>query len=218
MFVIHQPGMVLQSYIIFPSTRPDPLLHVYSTSAWPGFARLYYFPPNQAWPTSACLQSISLTWLCETTLFSHSSGLPAHDCMFIIHRPGPVLRDYIIFPPPGLTHFCMFTIHRPDLVVQGYIIFPLIWPDPLLHVYKTSAWPGVRSSPSEGRGQRQPNNQPQSDCDNARCGSPKLWWVQWTAVLQRGCLVGCQLEWMGTSGLQRCLNAMEGMVEDSSRA
>ena len=77
---------------------------------------------------------------------------------------------------------------------------------------------GVRSGPSEGRGQRQPNNQHRSDCDNARRGPPKLWWVQWTVLLQRGCLVGCRREWMGTSGLQKCLNAMEGMVEDSSRA
>ena len=34
---------------------------------------------------------------------------------------------------------------------------------------------GVQSSPSEGRGQRQPNNQHQSDCDNARRGPLKLW-------------------------------------------
>ena len=33
---------------------------------------------------------------------------------------------------------------------------------------------GVRSGPSEGRGQRQPNNQHPSDCDNVRCGPPKL--------------------------------------------
>ena len=33
---------------------------------------------------------------------------------------------------------------------------------------------GVRSGPSEGRGQRQPNNQHPSDCDNARRGPPKL--------------------------------------------
>ena len=32
----------------------------------------------------------------------------------------------------------------------------------------------VRSGPSEGRGQRQPNNQHPSDCDNARRGPPKL--------------------------------------------
>ena len=32
-----------------------------------------------------------------------------------------------------------------------------------------------------------------------------------------GCLVGCRREWVGTSGLQKCLNAMEWMVEDSSR-
>ena len=32
-----------------------------------------------------------------------------------------------------------------------------------------------------------------------------------------GCLVGCRREWVGTSGLQKCLDAMEGMVEDSSR-
>ena len=39
-----------------------------------------------------------------------------------------------------------------------------------------SRWaPGVRSSLSEGRGQRQPNNQHPSDCDNARCAPPKLW-------------------------------------------
>ena len=55
----------------------------------------------------------------------------------------------------------------------------------------------VRSSPSEDRGQRQPNNQHQSDCDNARRGPPKLQWVQWTVLLQWGCLVGCQQEWMG---------------------
>ena len=47
-FIIHWPGLVLQGHIIFSFIRPDPLLHVYSTSAWPGFARLYYFPPNQA--------------------------------------------------------------------------------------------------------------------------------------------------------------------------
>ena len=41
--------------------------------------------------------------------------------------------------------------------------------------------------------------------------------LQWTVLLQWGCLVGCWREWMGTSGLQKCLNAMEGMVEDSSR-
>ena len=33
---------------------------------------------------------------------------------------------------------------------------------------------GVWSGPSEGRGQRQPNNQHPSDCDNARCGPLKL--------------------------------------------
>ena len=33
---------------------------------------------------------------------------------------------------------------------------------------------GVRSGPSEGRGQRQPNNQHPSDCDNVRRGPPKL--------------------------------------------
>ena len=33
----------------------------------------------------------------------------------------------------------------------------------------------VRSGPSEGRGQRQPNNQHPSDCDNARHRPPKLW-------------------------------------------
>ena len=41
-----------------------------------------------------------------------------------------------------------------------------------------SAWlsiDAVRSGPSEGRGQRQPNNQHPSDCDNARRGPPKLW-------------------------------------------
>ena len=81
-----------------------------------------------------------------------------------------------------------------------------------------STWlDAVRSGPSEGRGQRQPNNQHPSDCDNVRRGPLKLRWVQWTAILQRGCLVGCRWEWMGTSGLQKCLNAMEGMVEDSSR-
>ena len=32
----------------------------------------------------------------------------------------------------------------------------------------------VRSGLSEGRGQRQPNNQHPSDCDNARRGPPKL--------------------------------------------
>ena len=32
----------------------------------------------------------------------------------------------------------------------------------------------VRSGPSEGRGQRQPNNQHPSDCNNARRGPPKL--------------------------------------------
>ena len=141
MFTIYWPGLILQGHIIFSFIRPDPLLHVYSTPAWHGFARLYHFPHNQAWPTSACLQYIGLTWLCKTTLFSHSSGL-AHFCMFIIHQPGLVLQGYIIFPPPGLTHFCMFTIHQSDLVVQGYIIFSLIRPDPLLHVYNTSAWPG----------------------------------------------------------------------------
>ena len=30
--------------------------------------------------------------------------------------------------------------------------------------------------------------------------------------------MGCRQEWMGTPGLQGCLNAMDGMVEDSSRA
>ena len=39
----------------------------------------------------------------------------------------------------------------------------------------TSWWaPGVRSGLGEGRGQRQPNNQHPSDCDNARRGPPKL--------------------------------------------
>ena len=33
---------------------------------------------------------------------------------------------------------------------------------------------GVQSGPSEGRGQRQPNNQHPSDCDNARRGPLKL--------------------------------------------
>ena len=82
------------------------------------------------------------------------------------------------------------------------------------HLFTNAA---VRSGPSEGRGQRQPNNQHPSDCDNARRGPPKLRWVQWTVLLQRDCLVGCRREWMGTSGLQMCLNVMEGMVEDSSR-
>ena len=40
---------------------------------------------------------------------------------------------------------------------------------------KLTCDPGVvRSGPSEGRGQRQPNNQHPSDCDNARRGPPKL--------------------------------------------
>ena len=38
-----------------------------------------------------------------------------------------------------------------------------------------SRWaPGARSGLSEGRGQRQPNNQHPSDCDNVRRGPPKL--------------------------------------------
>ena len=36
--------------------------------------------------------------------------------------------------------------------------------------HDTDVWSG----PSEGRGQRQPNNQHPSDCDNARRGPPKL--------------------------------------------
>ena len=43
------------------------------------------------------------------------------------------------------------------------------------HYRQLIQWFGaVRSGPSEGRGQRQPNNQHPSDCDNARRGPPKL--------------------------------------------
>ena len=115
MFIIHRPDLVLQGYIMSPLTQPDPLLHVYDTSAWSGFTRLHYFPHNHAWPTFACLWYIGLIWFYKATLFS---------------------------PWPGLTHLYMFMIYRPDLVLQGYIIFPMIRPDPLLHVYDTSAWSG----------------------------------------------------------------------------
>ena len=75
----------------------------------------YCFSVDQAWPTSACLWYIGLIWFYKATLCSSW---------------------------PGLTHFCMFIIHWPDLGLQDYIIFPIIRPDPLLHVYDTSAWAG----------------------------------------------------------------------------
>ena len=56
---------------------------------------------------------------------------------------------------------------HPEVVLDGEI-----------RAYKREEWEhtgaDVRSGPSEGRGQRQPNNQHPSDCDNARRGPPKL--------------------------------------------
>ena len=133
MFVIHQHDLVLQGYCFsvnqaqptfaclwyigltwlykatriyyFPPDRPDPLLHVYDTSAWSGFTRLHYVPLDPAWPTFACLWYIGLIWVYKAPVLSPSSGL---------------------------THFCMFTFHRPGLLVQGYIIDSLTRPDLLL--------------------------------------------------------------------------------------
>ena len=46
-FCLSSPDLVLQEYIIFSFIRPDSLLCVYNTLAWPGFARLHYFVTRQ---------------------------------------------------------------------------------------------------------------------------------------------------------------------------
>ena len=147
------------------------------------------------------MEMLNITITSMPRASSTSSGRPPCSCcLFLLPHLGFVANA---------TFSSMFSL-RPWMVSKaGQMIN--VKPSPC--IFECAVWSG----PSEGRGQKQPNNQHPSDCDNVRHGPLKLRWVQWTTLLQWDCLVGCWREWMGTSGLQKCLNAMEGMVEDSSR-
>ena len=94
-----------------------------------------------------------------------SAPLPAHESILsvVMVRLGSVLESIPI------SDQVYFDVRGAALVRKDSIIGV---PDGLIKIW--SERNAVRSGPSEGRGQRQPNNQHPSDCDNARRGPPKL--------------------------------------------
>ena len=108
----------LQGSTIFLLTRPDPLLHVYDTSAWSGFTRLHCFLLNQAWSTFACLHFIGLVCLCKATLLTYSLGLTCFCNTYEMSACSSFAILHNFLPPPACPNLTVFLSLRPVLVLQ----------------------------------------------------------------------------------------------------